>query len=296
MNIRNFLAEPGGFDSLKQFSTHETPGVSGKDEAKEMMGNYIEKMQALQDKLYAENRYSLLLIFQAMDAAGKDSTIKHVMSGINPQGCQVYSFKQPSPEELDHDYLWRTSRCLPERGRIGIFNRSYYEEVLIIKVHPVIIPGQKLPGIESVEKINPDFWNNRYESINDLEKHLTRNGTVVLKFFLNISREEQAERFLKRINEPAKNWKFSFGDIGERKCWDENQKAYETMIRNTSTENAPWYVIPADKKWYMRLAVSEIILQRMESLGLKYPELSDKQKEELIRGKQLLTEELDQAS
>jgi PPK2 family polyphosphate:nucleotide phosphotransferase len=231
-----------------------------------------------------------------MDAAGKDSTIKHVMSGINPQGCQVYNFKQPSTEELDHDFLWRTTKCLPERGRIGIFNRSYYEEVLIVKVHPHIIPGQKLPGIESVDKIKPDFWSNRYESINDLEKHLTRNGTVILKFFLNISREEQAERFLKRINEPGKNWKFSFGDIGERKAWDDYQKAYESMIRHTSTENAPWYVIPADKKWYMRLVVSEIILQRLESLELKFPELTGKQKEELIRGKQLLTEELDQVS
>ena len=296
MNISSFLAEPGTFDSLKKFSTHETPDVSGKEEAKEIMDSYFAKMQVLQDKLYAGNCYSLLLIFQAMDAAGKDSTIKHVMSGINPQGCQVYSFKQPSPEELEHDFLWRTTKCLPERGRIGIFNRSYYEEVLIVKVHPQIIPGQKLPGIESVDKIKPDFWSNRYESINDLEKHLTRNGTVILKFFLNVSREEQAERFLKRINEPGKNWKFSIGDIAERKAWDDYQKAYESMIRHTSTKNAPWYVIPADKKWYMRLVVSEIILQRLESLGLKYPELTDKQKEELIRGKQLLTAELDQVS
>jgi PPK2 family polyphosphate:nucleotide phosphotransferase len=237
MDIKNFLAVPGKFVSLKHFSTKDTPGISDKDEAKERMSKYTKKMQALQDTLYADNRVAILLIFQAMDAAGKDSTIKHVMSGINPQGCQVFNFKQPSSEELDHDFMWRTTKCLPEKGRIGIFNRSYYEEVLVVKVHPEIVLGQKLPGISSIEEISKDFWQKRYESMNDLEKHLTRNGTIVIKFFLHVSREEQADRFLKRINEPEKNWKFSIGDIG--KGTRTNTRAYESMIRHTTTDYAP---------------------------------------------------------
>jgi len=288
MNINKFLAKPGKVNSLKKFSTNSTAGVSDKKEAEDWMKKYIKEMQELQDMLFADNTYSLLLIFQAMDAAGKDSTIKHVMSGINPQGCQVYSFKQPSVEELNHDFLWRTTKCLPERGRIGIFNRSYYEEVLIVKVHPEIILKQKLPGIDSLDKVNTEFWENRYKSINDLEKHLVRNGTTVLKFFLHVSKEEQADRFLKRINEPEKNWKFAFSDIEERTCWDDYQKAYENMIMETSTSIAPWYIIPADKKWYMRLAVAEIILQRLKDLGLKYPVLTDRQIADLEKGKQNL--------
>jgi PPK2 family polyphosphate:nucleotide phosphotransferase len=252
------------------------------------MDKYITDMQELQDVLYADNTQSLLLIFQAMDGAGKDSTIEHVMSGINPQGCQVYSFKQPSVEELDHDFLWRTTKCLPERGRIGIFNRSYYEEVLVVKVHPDIVLRQKLPGIDTRDKITDDFWTKRYESINDLEKHLVRNGTTILKFFLHISKEEQEDRFLKRINEPHKNWKFSLGDLGERDFWNDYQEAYETMIRETSTPNAPWYIIPADKKWYMRLAVAEVILQRVKNMGLKYPVLSDRQIADLEKAKEIL--------
>jgi PPK2 family polyphosphate:nucleotide phosphotransferase len=249
-------------------------------------------MQNLQDMLYADDRYSLLIIFQAMDGAGKDSTIKHVMSGINPQGCQVYSFKQPSVEELDHDFLWRTTRRLPERGRIGIFNRSYYEEVLIIRVHPELLLNQRLPGINSPDKISSDFWEGRYRSINEFEEHMVRSGTVVIKFFLHVSREEQADRFLKRITEPNKNWKFSFSDLEERKHWDEYQAAYSSMIKATSTDHAPWYIIPADKKWYMRLAVAEIILERVKKLGLKYPVLTEKQIAELEKGKDILIGEI----
>lgn len=292
MNTNQFLAEPGKFSSLKDYSTDSTRGVSDKKEAKDWMNKYIEEMQVLQDMLYADNTRAVFLIFQAMDGAGKDSTIKHVMSGINPQGCQVYSFKQPSVEELDHEFLWRTSKCLPERGRIGIHNRSYYEEVLIAKVHPGIILNQKIPGIDTIEKVNDDFWNERYESINDHERHLVKNGTTVIKFFLNVSKSEQADRFLKRINEPEKNWKFTYSDIEERKYWDNYQTAYEDMIRATSKHNAPWYIIPADKKWYMRLAVAEIILQRMKNLGLKYPVLKEKQIEDLEKGKQMLSGEL----
>jgi PPK2 family polyphosphate:nucleotide phosphotransferase len=292
MNINHFLAEPGKFSSLKKHETDSTTGISDKKEAEDWMNKYIKEMQELQDVLYADNAYSVLLIFQAMDGAGKDSTIKHVMSGINPQGCQVYSFKQPSVEELNHDFLWRTTKCLPERGRIGIFNRSYYEEVLIVKVHPEIILRQKLPGIDILEKVDDNLWRERYESINDMEKHLVRNGTIVIKFFLNVSKSEQADRFLKRISEPEKNWKFAFADIEERDYWEDYQKAYESMIRETSTLNAPWYIIPADKKWYMRLAVAEVILQRLKELNLKYPVLSDKQLADQEKGRQMLQDKL----
>ena len=292
MNINQFLAEPDKFNSLKKYDSDSTAGVSDKKEAEDWMNKYIKEMQVLQDRLYADNAHAVLLIFQAMDGAGKDSTIKHVMSGINPQGCQVYSFKQPSVEELEHDFLWRTTKCMPERGRIGIFNRSYYEEVLIVKVHPEIILNQKLPGVDTLKKVDDNFWRERYESINELENHLVRNGTTVIKFFLNVSKKEQADRFLKRISEPEKNWKFTYSDIEERNCWDDYQKAYELMIRQTSTHNAPWYIIPADKKWYMRLAVAEVILQRLKDLGLKYPVLTGKQIAELEKGKQLLQDEL----
>jgi PPK2 family polyphosphate:nucleotide phosphotransferase len=292
MNINHFLAEPGKFRSLDKFPTDSTAGVSDKKEAKEWMKKYIKDMQELQDTLYADNSHAVLVIFQAMDAAGKDSTIKHVMSGINPQGCQVFNFKQPSTEELDHDFLWRTTRCLPERGRIGIFNRSYYEEVLVVKVHPEILLKQKLPRVDSLDKINNEFWTKRYSSINDFEEHMLRNGTLVIKFFLHVSKEEQADRFLKRIDEPQKNWKFAFSDLEERNYWNDYQEAYETMIRETSTPHAPWYIIPADKKWYMRLGVAEVILQRLNSIGLKYPSLTEKQIAELEKARQTLQNEL----
>jgi PPK2 family polyphosphate:nucleotide phosphotransferase len=291
MNINHFLAEPKKFRSLKSFSTDKTIGVSGKEEAEARLDKYKDKMQELQERLYADDRYSLLLIFQGMDGAGKDSTIKQVMSGINPQGCQVYSFKTPSAEEYNHDFLWRTNRCLPECGRIGIFNRSYYEEVLIVRVHPEILLKQKLPDVDSIRKIKKKFWDSRYESINGLEKHLVQNGTVIIKFFLNVSKKEQSKRFLKRVNEPEKNWKFAFADIEESKFWDDYQKAYEIMIRETSTKYAPWYVVPADKKWFMQMAVAEIILYRLEELDLKYPVLTDAQRIDIERATKILEAE-----
>ncbi|MFO7371396.1 MAG: polyphosphate kinase 2 family protein [Bacteroidales bacterium] len=293
MDISKFLAEPGKFRSLKEYKTNNTSGVSGKSEANDWMNNYILEMRELQEKLYADNSHPVLLIFQAMDGAGKDSTIKHVMSGINPQGCQVYSFKQPSAEELDHDFLWRTTRCFPEKGRIGIFNRSYYEEVLIVRVHPELLLRQNLPEIDDIQKANNEFWQKRYESINDLEKHMVSNGTTIIKFFLHLSKKEQAERFLKRIEEPEKNWKFDIGDLNERNFWDDYQDAYESMLRETSTRYAPWYIIPADKKWYMRFAVAEVILQRMKQLDLKYPVLNTSQIADLERAKGVLYKELD---
>lgn len=291
MDLNQFLAVPGKFKHLRNFKTNITTGAD-KSEVKDRMKHYIKEMQQLQDMLYADNSYSILIIFQAMDGAGKDSTIKKVMSGINPQGCQVYSFKQPSVEELDHDFLWRTTKRLPERGCIGIFNRSYYEEALIVRVHPELLVRQRLPGINSVEKISDKLWSDRYRSINEFEEHIVRNGTVIIKFFLNVSKEEQAKRFLKRINEPHKNWKFSIDDLEERKYWDDYQEAYSSMIRETSTPNAPWYIIPADKKWYMRLAVAEIILNRIRQLQLSYPVLPEKQIAELEKGKDILLKEL----
>jgi len=286
MKISNYLAKPGGKFSLTKFSTKDTSGIKSKDDAKKLLDKNIEKMIELQDKLYASDKYSLLLIFQAMDAAGKDSTIKHVMSGLNPQGTQVYSFKQPSKEELDHGFLWRIQKAVPERGRIGIFNRSHYEEVLVVKVHD-LLKYQQLPS----ELIDEKIWERRYEQINDFEKYLAENGTVVLKFFLNVSKDEQKERFLARIDDKTKNWKFSAADVEERKYWDQYQKAYEEAIASTSKKNAPWYIIPADKKWFARLLVSEIIVETLKNLDLQYPKLSDEQVAELQKCKERLMNE-----
>ncbi|MDE6821564.1 polyphosphate kinase 2 family protein [Bacteroides acidifaciens] len=272
--LKDLLAKPGKQHSVSDFDPSFT-GKLSKQDAKDQLAQDIEKLSELQSMLYAQDRYSILIIFQAMDAAGKDGTIKHVMSGINPQGCQVFSFKQPSAEELDHDYLWRINRCLPERGRIGIFNRSHYEDVLIAKVHPEIILSGKLPGIETVKDIAPDFWKRRYRQINDFERYLTENGTVVLKFFLNVSKAEQKKRFMERLDDKAKNWKFSSADVKERQFWDEYMKAYADVLTETSTELAPWYVIPADNKWFMRYAVGRIICDRMKQLDLHYPKLSE---------------------
>lgn len=266
------MATPGAEHTVSEFDTHFTGDLT-KQEAGALLAEDIEKLSALQGKLYAQDRYSVLVIFQAMDAAGKDGTIKHVMSGINPQGCQVYSFKQPSAEELDHDYLWRINRCLPERGRIGIFNRSQYEDVLIAKVHPEIILSNKLPGVTSLEDVTPKFWKKRYRQINDYERYLTENGTIVIKFFLNVSKDEQKRRFLARLEDEAKNWKFSTSDLKERSYWDDYMKAYSDMLTHTSTEDAPWYVIPADNKWFMRYAVGRILCERMGELDLHYPEM-----------------------
>ena len=238
-----------------------------KEEAKEMLKNSIERLSELQEKLYANNKWSVLVVFQAMDAAGKDGVIKHVMSGVNPQGVQVHSFKQPSEEELDHDFLWRIGKALPERGRIGIFNRSHYEEVLTVRVHQEYLAKQRLPDAVRGKKI----WQHRFDDIRAFEQHLARNGTLVLKFFLNVSLDEQRKRFLARIDEPGKRWKFSMGDVAERKLWPKYMDAYEELIRETSRDEAPWYVVPADNKWFTRLAVAGAIVEAMERLDLSYP-------------------------
>lgn len=254
----------------KDFPTAPAKEAPDKKECKERLEEMIEEIDELQQILYAHDHHALLLIFQAMDAAGKDSTIRAVLSGVNPAGCQVFSFKQPTPEELDHDFLWRTTRCLPERGRIGVFNRSYYEEVLVVRVHPEYLRNQKLP-----DKIDPEvFWKKRFKSIRSHEKHLALNGTVILKFWLNVSKEEQKQRFLARIEEPEKNWKFSASDVQERKFWNDYMQAYEDTLNATSRPWAPWYAIPADNKPYMRVVVADIIIKSLRSLKLKYPKVN----------------------
>jgi PPK2 family polyphosphate:nucleotide phosphotransferase len=285
--LKKLIAKPGEKHTVATFATNYTAGLT-KQEGIKLLEEDIEKLAKLQDKLYAQDRYSILIIFQAMDAAGKDGTIKHVMSGINPQGCQVFSFKQPSAEELDHDYLWRIYKCLPERGRIGIFNRSHYEDVLVGKVHPSIILNVKLPKIDKVEDVDDKFWENRYRQINDMERHLTENGTVILKFFLNVSHDEQEKRFIDRLNDDAKNWKFSASDLKERAYWDDYMSAYSDMLTRTSTDEAPWFVIPADNKWFMRYAVGRIICSKMEELDLHYPKLTDAAKIEIDNAKEAL--------
>ena len=242
-----------------------------KDEAKDMLADSIKRLSALQEMLYAQDRWAVLSVFQAMDAAGKDGVIKHVMSGINPQGCQIFSFKAPSSQELDHDFMWRTTVNTPERGRIGIFNRSYYEEVLVVRTHPQILAGQKLPP----KLVTKDIWKERYEDIRAVEKYQARNGMLIMKFFLHVSKEEQAKRFLERIDDPAKNWKFSFGDVEERKHFDDYMRYYEETIRETSRPHAPWFVVPADKKWFTRLVVASAMVEGLESLGLHYPVVDD---------------------
>ena len=288
MKIDKFRVAEGSKVNLKNHPTDFTDGFNDKKEAVEDLEKNVLRLAELQDVLYAENVHSLLLIFQAMDAAGKDSVIKHVMSGINPQGCQVTSFKQPSSEELEHDCLWRSQKALPERGRIGIFNRSHYEEVLIVRVHPNILQGQPLP--DSV-KNDKNIWKKRYEQIRDWEDMLDYNGTHVLKFFLNVSLDEQKKRFLDRIEQPDKNWKFNTGDSKERALWPDYMKAYEDAMEATSTDRSPWFIIPADKKWFTRLAVSEIIVQKMESLKLKYPTVTEAHRAELLESKKILESE-----
>ena len=243
-----------------------------------------------QIKLYAANQHSLLIIFQAMDAAGKDSAIAHTMSGLNPQGCQVYNFKLPTSEDYEHDFLWRHYKALPQRGRIGIHNRSHYENVLVTKVHPELLLKEQLPGIHDVKKIKKTFWEHRYESIRNFEKHLTDTGTVIIKFFLNVSKGEQKERFLKRIDNPKKNWKFSAGDIEERKYWDDYMDAYEKAIKETATESSPWYIVPADKKWFTRIVISTIILETLKGLDLEFPILPKEEKAKLDEARKLLEE------
>jgi PPK2 family polyphosphate:nucleotide phosphotransferase len=262
-------------------------GDEDKPQAKEALAVGREALAMYQDMLYAQDRWSVLLVFQAMDAAGKDGVIKHVMSGINPQGCQVTSFKAPTTDELDHDYLWRCSKNLPERGRIGIFNRSYYEEVLVVKVHPEFLQGQKLPP----SLVDKHVWDDRYEDIRNYERYLTRNGTVIRKFFLHVSREEQKKRFLERIEQPEKNWKFAAGDVRERGYWDAYMAAYQRMIRETASKASPWYVVPADNKWFTRLVVAAAVVDALASLQLHYPEVDRKQRAELLAARQTLLAE-----
>jgi len=279
---------------LKQIDPAETSGLAAgdKEKAKEALENGVELLAKLQDKLYAHDRWAVLLIFQAMDAAGKDGAIKHVMSGVNPQGCEVTSFKAPSAEELDHDYLWRCAKRLPERGRIGIFNRSYYEETLVVRVHPEYLNAQRLPETGTAK----DFWKQRFNDINNFERYLTNNGIVILKFFLHVSKEEQQKRFLARIDDPAKNWKFSMKDVKEREHWDEYMDAYEQTVRHTATDYAPWYVVPADTKWFTRLVVASAIVQRLSALDLTYPKLSKDELAELKAARQALIETTNQST
>jgi len=280
-----YRVEDGKHFRLKDYDPADTrKGELNKEEGIALLNKGIERMSELQSKLYAQDRWALLLIFQAMDAAGKDGAISHVMSGVNPQGCQVYSFKQPSPEELDHDFLWRTTRCLPERGRIGIFNRSYYEEVLVVKVHPNILANERLP--ESL--VTKDIWKQRYQDIHGFERYLSRNGIVVRKFFLSVSKKEQKQRFLARLEQPDKNWKYSSADVKEREHWDAYMNAYEEMIQNTASDEAPWYVVPADHKWFTRLVVAAAIVDTLEDLNLVYPEVDAEKRREIEAAKQLL--------
>ena len=285
MKTEKFLIPEGAKVDLKDHPTDFTGDYTGKEEAEEDLAENVSRLRKLQDVLYAEDTQSPLIIFQAMDAAGKDGAIEHVMSGVNPQGCHVVSFKQPSDEELSHDFLWRCAKNAPERGRIGIFNRSHYEEVLVVRVHPEILASQHLPdGISDDKRI----WKKRFEQIRNFESNLVENGTRIVKFFLNVSKEEQKARFLARIAEEDKNWKFSMGDVKERGHWDDYMKAYADAIENTSTKQSPWYIIPADKKWFTRLAVSEVIVSTLKSMNPKYPEVTDEHKAELAEAKKML--------
>jgi PPK2 family polyphosphate:nucleotide phosphotransferase len=270
---------------LKDYDPADTCQLHSQEHAEELVAKSIARMAELQDMLYAQNRWGLLLLFQAMDAAGKDGVIKHVMSGVNPQGCQVYSFKTPSAEELDHDYLWRTAKCLPERGRIGIFNRSYYEEVLVVRVHPEMLADERIPPASMTKNI----WDERFEDIRAWERYFGRNGFVIRKFFLNVSKKEQKRRFLDRLQQPEKNWKFSSADLHEREHWDDYMHAYEDMIANTATRHAPWFVIPADNKWFTRLAVAAAIVDTLEDLDLSYPKVDPQKRKELEAAKKKLS-------
>ena len=285
------IAEPfritnGNKFRLKDVDPDDTLKFTSEDKAraKEVLQIGTTGIAELQDMLYAQDKWAVLLIFQAMDAAGKDGTIKHVMSGVNPQGCQVFSFKSPSSEELDHDFLWRSMRCLPNRGNIGIFNRSYYEEVLVVRVHPEFLAKQKVPAA----LVTKEIWQERFEDIRSFERYLHRNGTKILKFFLHVSKKEQKRRFLARTEDPEKNWKFSASDMAEREYWDEYQDAYEDMIRNTATKDSPWYVVPADNKWFTRAVVGAAIVDTLASLDLAYPKVDKKRREEIASARTLL--------
>jgi PPK2 family polyphosphate:nucleotide phosphotransferase len=286
IHSKDFRVREGDEVNLKKWPTKVDPVYKSKEQYKKLLEEHVAQLSSQQQLLYASNRYALLLIFQATDAAGKDGAIRHVMSGVNPQGCQVFSYKHPSAAELEHDFLWRTSRDLPERGRIGIFNRSYYEEVLIVRVHPEILRSEAIPGTPHHDK---EVWQDRYRSIVDLEKHLYGNGTRIIKFFLHLSKEEQRKRFLARIDEPEKNWKFSTADIAERGFWKQYMNAYEKCLGATSTGHAPWYVVPADDKENARLIVSRIVLDTFEELKMAYPKTSAKRRRELLSIRKQLT-------
>jgi PPK2 family polyphosphate:nucleotide phosphotransferase len=277
IDVNRFRVKSGARVKLDKYDPADTASFRSKTQASHRLATGIERMAGLQELLAAQDRWAVLLVFQGLDAAGKDGMIKHVMSGLNPQGTSVESFKTPSAEEIDHDFLWRTVKALPERGRIGVFNRSHYEEVLVVRVHPEILAGQHLP----TELVTRRIWQERFEDINAIERYLTRNGTVIRKFFLHVSKAEQRRRFLDRLNDPAKNWKFSLSDIEERKRWPDYVRAYEDVLSATSTAEAPWYIIPADSKWFARIVVAEIIVETLESLSLKYPVLSEAQQKTL---------------
>ena len=286
------LVEPFRFTDGERFrlaavDPGDTGGIKDKARAAELLERGIERLAALQERLYAQDRWGVLLIFQAIDGAGKDSTIEHVMSGVNPQGCQVFSFKVPSAEELDHDFLWRTNRCLPERGRIGIFNRSYYEEVLVVRVHPELLAAQRLPA----KPDGKELWQHRYADIRAFEAYLARQGYLILKFFLHVSRAEQKQRFLERIEVPEKNWKFSAADVAERANWDRYMEAYETMVRHTAAPHAPWHVVPADHKWFTRLVVAEAVCDALDALGLAFPKIDAARRKELAAARRTLLAE-----
>ena len=295
MNAEDFLQEAKNFSQpfrvtdgqhfkLDQVDPADTLGITEKEKAKQVLKEGVKQLAKYQEMLYAQDRWAVLLIFQAMDAAGKDGAIKHVMSGVNPQGCEVYSFKVPSEEELDHDYLWRCVKRLPERGRIGIFNRSYYEETIVVRVHPEFLERQKLPA----ELVSENIWNERFQDIRNFESYLSRNGVAMRKFFLHVSKAEQKNRFLKRIDDPGKNWKFSIRDVREREHWDEYMSAYEETVRHTASNEAPWYVIPADHKWFTRLVVCSAVVECLASLNLAYPKLTGEEQTELTDAKELL--------
>ncbi len=275
--VKPYRVVDGDKFRLKDFEPADTGKLHSKVAAEQLLQKGVARMAELQDKLYAQDCWAVLLIFQAIDAAGKDGAIKHVMSGVNPEGCQVYSFKVPSAEELDHDFLWRTMKCLPERGHIGIFNRSYYEEVLVVRVHKEALASEKIPP----SLITKDIWQDRFHDICNFERYLWHNGVVILKFFLNVSKKEQKKRFLARLDEPEKNWKFSAADVRERQYWDEYMAAYEDMIANTASKHAPWFVVPADNKWFTWLTVAAAIVDRLEELGLAYPEVGAAKRKEL---------------
>jgi PPK2 family polyphosphate:nucleotide phosphotransferase len=287
--LKRYRVDHGQHFRLKDYDPADTHGLESelKPQAKELLAGGVQELSRLQDVLAAQDRWGLLLIFQAMDAAGKDGTIKHVMSGVNPQGVQVWSFKAPSAEELDHDYLWRTMKAMPERGHIGIFNRSYYEEVLVVRVHPQILESQKLPKA----LVTKHIWQERFEDINNFERYLTRNGIAVVKFFLHVSKKEQKRRFMERLDTPDKNWKFSSSDVKERECWDEYQEAYEDMIGHTAREHAPWYVVPADNKWFTRLVVSQAVVDALQGMNLKYPKVSGAEQAALAEARRQLKDE-----